>query len=406
MLPPESRLPEACALVEVGQYFVVHAPRQTGKTTTLTALARSLTASGRFAALLFSCERAEAAGDDYGAAEVQALTAIRGKADADGLAAELSPPSPWPEASPGSQIYEGLRAWAGRCPQPLVLFFDEIDALRGNSMRSVLSQLRDGFQLRPQAFPSSVALCGLRDVRDYRVASGGDPATLGSASPFNIHVKSLRIGDFTLQDVADLYGQHTADTGQEFTTVAVRRAFDYTQGQPWLVNALAREIVTEMRVPPAIPITTDHVDEAKDRLIRARASHLNSLADKLVEPRVRRVIEPLITGGPQPEIANPIYREVIGRVLGSRLDPFITANPRSLLLPDGCLDLRSCWRTSPHGGVSTANSSTAATFTTKTPPAGDDGLPLPHCQRRWPRRAREVRWPWPRRPPHRKDLDR
>jgi hypothetical protein len=35
MLPPEPRLPQARPLVERGMYFVVHAPRQTGKTTVL-----------------------------------------------------------------------------------------------------------------------------------------------------------------------------------------------------------------------------------------------------------------------------------------------------------------------------------------------------------------------------------
>jgi hypothetical protein len=38
MVPPGPRLPEARPLVEEGMYFVVHAPRQTGKTTALLAL--------------------------------------------------------------------------------------------------------------------------------------------------------------------------------------------------------------------------------------------------------------------------------------------------------------------------------------------------------------------------------
>jgi hypothetical protein len=123
-----------------------------------------------------------------------------------------------------------------------VLFFDEVDALRGQSLYSVLAQLRDGFRGRPFAFPASVALCGLRDVRDYRVAVGRDPETIGSSSPFNVSVMSIRIPDFTADQVAELYWQHTAETGQEFTPEAVALAFEYSQGQPWLVNAIAREI--------------------------------------------------------------------------------------------------------------------------------------------------------------------
>ncbi|AUX22336.1 uncharacterized protein SOCEGT47_028370 [Sorangium cellulosum] len=73
MIPAESRLPEAPGLVEQMGYFVVHAPRQTGKTTALRAVAERLTASGRHAAVLFSCEEGGAAGGDYGSAQRRAL---------------------------------------------------------------------------------------------------------------------------------------------------------------------------------------------------------------------------------------------------------------------------------------------------------------------------------------------
>ncbi|MEV1176307.1 hypothetical protein [Nonomuraea sp. NPDC049784] len=65
---------------------------------------------------------------------------------------------------------------------------DEIDALQGNSLVSILSQLRDGHNARPEGypFPACVVLCGLRDLRDYKVASGGDPGRSNPASPFNL----------------------------------------------------------------------------------------------------------------------------------------------------------------------------------------------------------------------------
>jgi hypothetical protein len=364
MLPPEPRLPGARELLEQGQYFVVHAPRQTGKTTSLYAFARDLTAEGRHVALLFSCERGEATGDDYGAAARGILQAITEEASIQGLPAELMPPSPWPEVSPESLLKAGLTAWAESCPLPIVLFFDEIDALRGTALISVLRQLRDGFRSRPRSFPASVVLCGLRDVRDYKAASGGDPSRLGTASPFNVSVKSFRMNDFTAEQVAKLYSQHTAETGQEFTSEALDRAFAYTQGQPWLVNAIAREITFEMGIKPPEPITAAHVNEAKERLILARATHLDSLAAKLHEPRVRRFIEPLLAGDEVTDdltynddasyvrdlgliavdrpvrVANPIYKEVIVRTLNAWARDSVTAEPRSFLLPDGRLDFR------------------------------------------------------------------
>src|SRR5262249_49168462 len=162
---------------------------------------------GRHVALRFSCERAESAGDDYGAAGTEVLAAIRRAARGQRLQPGFMPPDPWPDSTPGSQIFEALQDWAVKCPLPLVLFFDEIDALHGQSLISVLRQLRDGFTSSPQAFPASVVLCGLRDVRDYKAAAGGDPSRLGTASPFNIAVESLRINDFSLDEVAALYQQ-------------------------------------------------------------------------------------------------------------------------------------------------------------------------------------------------------
>jgi hypothetical protein len=362
MLPPEPRLPEARPLVDRGQYFVVHAPRQTGKTTLLVSLARTLTAEGRYAAVYTTCEVGRAAGDNYGAAQRGILSELKSHAESD-LPAELQPPA-WPEAPDDHMLRLALTEWARVCPRPLVVFFDEIDGLAGPTLFSVLSQLRAGSSQRPAGFPHSVVLCGLRDVRDYKSASGGDPSRLGGASPFNIKVSSLRLGDFTEAEVRELYGQHTEDTGQVFTEPALERAFAYTRGQPWLVNALAAEVADQIAVPLAEPITAEHVDEAKDRLILARATHLDSLVDKLNEPRVRRVIEPLIAGelpevdgtfnddvsylrdlgliaqGRGVRIANPIYREVIVRVLGESTEAVIEADPRSFVLPDGRLDFR------------------------------------------------------------------
>jgi hypothetical protein len=356
MVPPLPRFPEARELIDQQAYFVLHAPRQTGKTTTLRALAKALTEEGRYAALYFTCE--EASTGDQGAAMRVMLDALRSAARIR-LPAELQPP-PFPEAPDGRLLGAALGAWARACPRPLVVFFDEIDALVGDTLIGVLRQLRAGFPERPRDFPWSVILCGMRDVRDYKLASGGDQPRIGSASPFNVKVESSRLGDFTFDDVRLLYGQHTAATGQPFDEAALSRAFELSAGQPWLVNALAREIVDKMKVPPAEPITVDHADQAKERLILARATHLDSLLARLTERRVRRIIEPLITGDDMPgddldddlayvramgliagtkpvRVANPIYREVIVRVLASAAEESVTADPKSFVLPDGRL---------------------------------------------------------------------
>ena len=360
MLPPEARLPTARALVERGEYFVVHAPRQTGKTTWLQTFSESLTAEGRFAALAFSCETAETAGDDLEAAQRAMLHQMYLSARLL-LPAELRPPPLQPSPSEG-MLTDALVEWSLSCPRPLVLFFDEIDAIRGESLRSVLRQLRASFPKRHNGFPWSVVLCGLRDVRDYKAASGGDPNRLGTSSPFNIKVESLRLGNFEPQDIPALYGQHTAETGQAFSDEALALAIALSGGQPWLVNALAKMAIEKV-AEPGVTITAEHMEQASEQLILQRATHLDSLVARLMEPRVRRVVEALLAGtaaggdaydddvqylrdlglvAPRDplRIANPIYKEIIVRVLALPASGNISVDPPRFVHKDGTLDMQ------------------------------------------------------------------
>jgi hypothetical protein len=202
----------------------------------------------------------------------------------------------------------------------------------------------------------------MRDVRDYKVASGGSDR-LNTASPFNIKVRSLTLSNFTAEDVATLYRQHTDDSGQVFAREAVERAFSLTLGQPWLVNALAKVAVEELVPDGSQTITAEHVERAKEVLIERQETHLDSLAERLREPRVRAVVEPILAGSMSPgdlppddiryvldlgivrigppgslEIANPIYREVIPYVLSATVRVFIPAIQPMWLKPEGSLD--------------------------------------------------------------------
>jgi len=359
MVPPLSRLPDVYRLIDQQGYFVIHAPRQTGKTTVMQALAQDLTASGRYVALLVSMEVGAAFNDDVGAAELAILNAWRGKAESY-LPPALLPP-PWPEAPAGQRLGSALRAWAQSSSRPLVLFLDEIDALQDQTLISTLRQLRNGYFERPQSFPWSLALIGLRDVRDYKVASGGSDR-LQTASPFNIKLRSLSLENFTLEEVTLLYGQHHADTGQSFTPDVVQLAYDLTQGQPWLVNALAYIVTEDLVQNRTEPITVECIFQAKEILIQRQDTHLDSLAEKLQEPRVRQIIEPMLAGEtvdyvPFDDrqyvldlglvrrdpmggvvIANPIYQEIIPRVLTGGPQDSLPLIAPSWLRADGRLD--------------------------------------------------------------------
>jgi hypothetical protein len=350
--------PRGAAARRVRGYFVLHAPRPSGKTTLLRAFARTLSASGEYAALCLSCEVAEAKGDDVLLAQETLVRELLAEA-----ALQLDPelrPEVLPSSLDSARLFtDVIEAWCARCPRRVVLLLDEIDAVRGQSLIAVLRQLRASFPRRPERAPWSVMLCGLRDVREYKTASGGDGDRLGTASPFHVKVASLELAGFTDEEVRALLAQHTEATGQRFDDEATLRLIELAGGQPWLVNALGRELV-EASVPGTISV--DDVERAKDRLVLARATHLDSLVHKLTEPRVKRVIEPLLAGEvlpldpvfdddvsyvvdlglvkPRPlRIANPIYAEVVARVLTSPVQDAVTASPRSFVRADGRFDI-------------------------------------------------------------------
>jgi type II secretory pathway predicted ATPase ExeA len=336
MLPPLVRLPKVARLIDQENYFVIYAPRQIGKTTAFLALAEQLNATKKYVSAVLSVEIGAPFGDDIGAAEMAILAAWRDTL-AFCLPLELQPPD-WNDAPPGQRISHALQKWSQSCSLPLVIFIDETDALRDQTLISLLRQLRDGYPRRPQGFPGSIGLIGLRDVRDYKIASGGSDR-LNTASPFNIKVESLTLRNFNESEVAELFQQHTEDTGQIFTSAAIRLAFYLTQGQPWLVNALARQLTEEIAEDSKITITPMMVEEAKEILIRRQDTHLDSLAERLREDRIKAIIEPMLAGlelGDIPNediqfvqdlglcridplggmtIANPIYQEVLPRVL-------------------------------------------------------------------------------------------
>ncbi|MDR1936608.1 MAG: ATP-binding protein, partial [Candidatus Accumulibacter sp.] len=56
MVPAIPRLPEATNMVEDGLYFILHAARQSGKTTLIRGLTREINAEGQFCALYCSLE--------------------------------------------------------------------------------------------------------------------------------------------------------------------------------------------------------------------------------------------------------------------------------------------------------------------------------------------------------------
>ncbi len=351
-------------LIREQSYFVLHAPRQTGKTSALLALRDSLNsgAAGNFRCVYVNAEVGQVARDDTARGMRSILSSLASSAR---LLGDDYPRRVWPEvlqrAGPDDALKELLTEWCLANPTPLVLLVDEVDSLVGDTLLSVLRQLRAGYPQRPQAFPQSVVLCGVRDIRDCGIcASSGE--VIAGGSVFNVAVESLRLGDFTEAETLALLRQHTEETGQRFSDAAKAAVWEQTQGQPWLVNALCAGACFDN---PAgrdrrREVGADDIHAAREALILSRRTHLDQLAHKLEEDRVRRVIEPLLSGGdahhhlPDLEyvrdlgllapnaptrVANPIYREVIPRQLGYVLQDSLDQNAAWYVDAAGRLDL-------------------------------------------------------------------
>ena len=302
MLPALERLPSIMRIVEQRGYFVLHAARQSGKTTLLKALVAEINRKGAMNALYFTVESVQRFTDPRDGIP-KIVESMRNAVLRHPLFTDLvrDPNSEAPALRPpssGLDVKALLVQLSEYSKKPLVVFFDEVDCLSDDTLVTFLRQLRDGYITRDEApFPASIALVGMRDIRDYKARIRPDGQTLGDASPFNIIKRDITLSNFGRDDIARLYAQHTEATGQVFCDGVVDRVYEYTLGQPWLVNAIAEECVENIHAfRYSEPITVEDIAVAKETIIRARGTHIDSLMERLKEPRVRRVVEPVILG--------------------------------------------------------------------------------------------------------------
>ncbi|MEZ4527873.1 MAG: AAA-like domain-containing protein [Desulfobacterales bacterium] len=297
MIPSEHRIKGLRGLIDQEQYFVIHAARQSGKTTLLKELTNRLNAEGKYYALYCSLESVQDIIEpEKGIPAV--IYAVR-------KAVVYHQYLPIKHFADGQNMDEfsivlgmSLTEFSIKLDKPLVILFDEADCLSNGTLISFLRQLRDGYVNRDMIpFVHSIGLIGMRNIRDYKGKIREERETLGSASPFNIVTKALTLKNFTKEEVAELYGQHTQETGQVFSADVIDSVYHYTGGQPWLVNAVARETVTEiLESDHAKAICQEHVEKAVETIIKRRDTHIDSLLMRLQEKRVIKIVEPMLTG--------------------------------------------------------------------------------------------------------------
>jgi hypothetical protein len=166
MLAPLRRVnyDEISRLIDQKQYFVLHAPRQTGKTTSMLAMAREINGESRYRCAYINVEPAQTARNNVETG-MKAILSAFGRASERFLGIE-QPAGFISSLIKETSAHDALRGMLGnfckKLDRPLVLFIDEIDSLIGDTLVSVLRQLRSGYADRPKEFPAAAILCGVR----------------------------------------------------------------------------------------------------------------------------------------------------------------------------------------------------------------------------------------------------
>ncbi|MDR1485148.1 MAG: PD-(D/E)XK nuclease domain-containing protein, partial [Planctomycetaceae bacterium] len=340
MLPPEDRLvgSQLHRYIKDKLYWVLHAPRQTGKTTFLQSWAREINSGGEAVACYVSVEDCQ----EIAEREEAMVTIYRDICDFAGFAN-------LPVPTVAEKNFEGLLRltlvkWSELvAPKPLIVLFDEVDVITDEVMIYFLRQLRGGFAGRGVGtFPISIALVGMRDLKDYIIRSK-DGKPVNPDSPFNVKEDSAMLSNFTKDDVTKLFAQRTQETGQQITQEALDYVYEQSGGQPWIVNSLFKRATLRILDDESTEtVTLQLVRQAREQMIEARETHLDSLGERLRDPRVKTVIQTIITGSNNPlgrtnrdveltmdlglitwntnigfTIANPVYEEILNRYLNS-----------------------------------------------------------------------------------------
>jgi AAA+ ATPase superfamily predicted ATPase len=341
MIDAATRLRGVEKLIDRKQYFVIHAARQSGKTTYLKELTSRLNADGKYYAIYCSLEGAQGI-DDPEKGIPAIMTILKSTFQSSNIPQGTDFAKDISIGGFTAVLGFSLSQFCKLLDKPLVIFFDEADCLHEGTLITFLRQLRSGYNSRPEVpFVHSVALVGMLDIRDYKAKIRSTSESLGSASPFNIVTESFTLKNFTREETASLYRQHTGETGQVFEEEAIDLVWQQTQGQPWLVNAIASKIIEEiLQEDYTQTITAEMVETAIQTIILNRPTHIDNLLERLKEDRVRRIIEPMILGegfidrdsddflytrnlglirviGSRELPANPIYAEVIVRRLSA-----------------------------------------------------------------------------------------
>ena len=258
-------LAEFIKRVKEERYIVIFAPRQTGKTTFFYAAMDILAAEEPTYLpihLDFEAYKNLTPTDFYSnltediREEIENLYHKRGEVHPEALSHFLENIA----LTDNMSMLRGFRALARVLEnQRVVVFIDEFDGIPPTVLSDFLYALRRIYISRnsPRC-PYSLGIVGVKSIAQLNYDR--------SVSPFNIH-DDFALPNFTLDQVRELLGQYTDETGQAFALEVIESIHKQTGGHPFLVNRFAQILTEEMEIPKTETITMAHFSEAHIQLL-------------------------------------------------------------------------------------------------------------------------------------------
>ncbi len=265
-------------MIDLGRYFSMFAPRQSGKTTFLKRLCEQLHRDPVYVAIQLSFQK-------YRKLQVSRFYSLVEKELYEQLLRRLNEVECEKTGAVGTfleshrltdhihlfQLFKELNRMIRY--KKIVVFIDEFDGIPLTELENFLTALRDlylEYKEEEQKALYSVGLIGIRNIVKL---------VIGGVSPFNI-ADQVDLPPFSLENIRDLYGQYTAETHQPFTAEAVSKVHDVTAGQPWLVNRLGTILTVNVKPGVTEPIDEQDVDRAVQILLTERNDHFDNLYEK------------------------------------------------------------------------------------------------------------------------------
>ena len=347
-------------MVDMGRYFSIFAPRQSGKTTFFKGFSSKLEKDPAYVSMFLSFQAYKNVDrqrfyqliqkeiynqliNRLNAVNCSKLDAIKVCLDSHNLTDHISL----------SELFEELNRIIEF--KKIVIFIDEFDGIPINELENFLTTLRELYQKykeRTDKALYSVGLVGIRNITKLIV---------GGVSPFNI-ADQVKLPPFTLKNVRDLYAQYTEETNQVFTEESVKKVFDETAGQPWLVNRLGTILTVDIKPQTTDPITAEDVEKAVEILLYEENSHFDNISEKAKqyketfinivfdgveyipgdEEQSLLLTHGLIKAeGKNIRVSNPVYKKRFTKTFFRESGAIVDVSVKGYFRPDGLLNMEA-----------------------------------------------------------------